>query len=107
MFFDLVFRIQNNYGYYHSLFNIRERNYRNDYAFAIADYILNGYTVRTNSIPGSMLTVDQTVESITAQDDRLIIKDKSRSYVIPKTNIHVMSKAYLQSDNFKNLVESL
>jgi hypothetical protein len=107
MFFELVARIQNNYGYYHSLFNIRERNYRNDYAFAIADYILNGYTVQTNSIPGSMLTVDQAIESITAQNNKLIIKDKNLGYVIPKTNVHIMSKAYLQSDNFKNLVESL
>lgn len=107
LFFNLVKRIQNNYGYYHSLFNLRERNYRNDYAFAIADYILNGYTIGTQSIPGNMLTVDQVIDSITIKDTQLIIKDKNRSYVIPRTNIHVMSKAYLQSDNFNQLVNSL
>jgi hypothetical protein len=107
LFFDLVKRIQNNYGYYHSLFNIRERNYRNDYAFAIADYILNGYTINTQSIPGSMLTVDQPVASMTIDNNRVIIKDDKKSYVVPCTDMHIMSKTYLQSDNFKALVNSL
>lgn len=107
LFFNLVKRIQNNYGYYHSLFNIRERNFRNDYAFAMADYILNGYTIGTQSIPGSMLTVDQLIDSVAVNGSKLIIKDKNRSYVVPRTNIHVMSKNYLQSDNFKQLVNSL
>jgi len=107
LFFNLVRRVQNNYGYYHSLFNIRERNYRNDYAFAIADYILNGYTVGTQSIPGNMLTVDQVINSISIHGPRLIIKDQNKSYVVPRTNVHIMSKAYLQSDNFKQLIDSL
>lgn len=107
MFFDLVARIQKNYGYYHSLFNIRERNYRNDYAFAIADIILNGYSISTATIPGSMLTVDQVIKSIDIKDNWLIIKDTDKSYVVPKTNMHIMSKAYLQSDNFKNLISTL
>lgn len=107
LFFNLVKRVQDNYGYYHSLFNIRERNYRNDYAFAIADYILNGYIVGTQSIPGNMLTVDQVIDSITVQGSKLVIKDKNRSYVIPRTNIHIMSKVYLQSDNFTKLITSL
>ena len=107
LLFDLVKRVQKNYGYYHSLFNIRERNYRNDYAFAIADYILNGYTINTQSIPGNMLTVDQVINSITVRGSRLVIKDNNKSYVIPRTNMHIMSKAYLQSDNFQNLIANL
>jgi len=105
LFFDLVKRIQNNYGYYHSLFNIRERNYRNDYAFAMADYILNGYCINTQSIPGSMLTIDQKIKAITVNGAKVIIKDEDKSYVVPKTNMHIMSKAYLQSDDFKNFVD--
>lgn len=107
LFFNLIKRIQNNYGYYHSLFNIRERNYRNDYAFAIADYILNGYTVGTQSIPGSMLTVDQVIDSISVCGAQMVIKDDKKSYVVPRTNMHIMSKSYLQSDNFKTLIDSL
>jgi hypothetical protein len=107
MFFNLVKRIEDNYEYYHSLFNLQERNYRNDYTFAIADYILNGYSLNEQSIPGNMLTVDQIIDSITLQGSKLIIKDKQKSYVLPKTNIHIMSKAYLQSENFKTLVNSV
>ena len=54
-----------------------------------------------------MLTVDQKIKSIIIDDTRLIIKDENKSYVVPKTNMHIMSKAYLQSDNFKNLVDMI
>jgi len=107
IFFNLVQRIQNNYGYYHSLFNIRERTYRNDYAFAIADYVLYGYCNSTISIPGNMLTVDQVIESMQVTDSHIVVKDKNKSYVLPRVNMHVMSKEYLQSQNFKTFVESL
>jgi alpha-N-acetylglucosamine transferase len=107
LFFDLVGRVQNNYGYYRLLFNMQERNYRNDYAFAIADILLNGYTTSTISIPGTMITVDQVINSIQIEDNRLVIKDSNRAYVVPRTNLHIMSKAYLQSDNFAQLVEQL
>ena len=107
LFFDLVGRVQNNYGYYRSLFNMQERNYRNDYAFAIADILLNGYSVATTTIPGTMITVDQVIDSIQITDNQLVIKDSDRAYVVPQTNLHIMSKAYLQSENFAQLVEQL
>lgn len=104
-FFDLVDRVQLNYSYYRELFNLEQRNYRNDCAFAIADIVLNGYTVGTDTIPGSMLTVDQLVDSIEIKDNNLIVRDHTRAYVIPWTNLHVMSKRYLQSDNFAEFVD--
>ena len=107
LFFDLVNRIQQNYSYYSALFNIQERNYRNDYAFAIADIILNGYSIPTISIPGSMLSVDQPITSIAVNDNQLVIRDADRAYIVPKTNLHIMSKAYLQSDNFKQFVNQI
>jgi hypothetical protein len=107
MYFNLIGRIQRNYAYYCALFNVDGRNYRNDYAFAIADTIINGYTVENKSIPGSILAIDQTVQSIDIKDNHIVVKDKIKSYVLPRTNLHVMSKAYLQSDNFKILVNQL
>jgi alpha-N-acetylglucosamine transferase len=107
LFFDLVGRVQNNYGYYRSLFNLQERNYRNDYAFAIADILLNGYSIETTSIPGTMVTVDQVIDSIQIKNNQLVIKDGNRAYVVPRTNLHIMSKAYLQSENFAQLVEQI
>lgn len=102
-FFNLVERIQNNYSYYRALFNIRERNYRNDYAFSIADIILNGFVVDNKSIPGSLLAIDQSIDSITPNGNSLIVRDKKQAYIVPKSNLHIMSKRYLQSDDFSRL----
>ena len=107
MYFDLIGRIQRNYAYYCALFNVDSRNYRNDYAFAIADTILNGYAIGNKSIPGSILAIDQTVQSIDIKNSHIVVKDKIKSYILPRTNLHVMSKAYLQSDNCKNFINKL
>lgn len=107
LFFSLVKKVQLNYGYYHSLFNIRERNYRNDYAFAIADIILNGYCVSKAGIPGNMLTIDQKIKSLTLDGNQIIVRDETRAYVLPKTNLHIMSKAYLQSSDFDKFLEQV
>jgi hypothetical protein len=103
-FFNLVQRIEANYHYYRELFNVESRSYRNDYAFAMADTILNGFSVPKVSIPGPMLNITQPIKSMTSQGNQIIIKDKHSAYVIPQMNMHVMSKAYLQSKNFKEFI---
>lgn len=107
VFFDLVKRIERNYNYYRELFKAESRIYRNDYAFAMADVILNGFRRNTNSIPGPMLNVTQTIDSITIKNNSLVIKDPTSAYVIPKMNMHVMSKQYLQSENFKEFIDNV
>ncbi len=107
MYFDLVARIQKNYSYYRALFNIRERNFRNDYAFAIADIILNGYEVSKKSIPGKIIAVDQPINSIDLLEEKIVIKDKNKSYVLPCVNLHVMSKSYLQSQNCRDFINKV
>jgi hypothetical protein len=107
MFFDLIGRIQRNYAYYCALFNVEQRNFRNDYAFAMADIIINGYSILNHSMPDNMLAVNQPITSIELTDNKFFIKDKEKSYVTPVMNLHIMSKAYLQSDNFKSLVSKL
>jgi hypothetical protein len=101
-FFKLVDRIQKNYFYYRLLFNISERIYRNDYAFAIADIILNGYTIETKTIPGSMLALNQSIQSLQLLEGKIFVKQQNKGYVLPVTNCHVMSKKYLQTKNFEN-----
>jgi hypothetical protein len=107
MYFDLIERIQKNYQYYRLLFNINERIYRNDYAFAIADIILNGYSIDTKSIPGSMLSIENPIQSLSINNNQIIVKDKKNSYVLPMTNLHVMSKSYLSSDNFESFYKQI
>jgi hypothetical protein len=52
-----------------------------------------------------MLTIDQPIDSIEIKDNTYIVRDKQRAYVVPQTNMHIMSKQYLQSDNFREFVD--
>ena len=107
MFFDLVGRIQRNYGYYRALYNLNAGNYRNDYAFAIANIILNGYAIcEEQSIPWPMFTLDQPVEKITKVGSLLQVKQES-PVVIPVCNMHLMDKEYLLSENFNQLLNNV
>lgn len=106
-YFNLIKRIQENYNYYRDLFNIEQRNYRNDYAFSIADIILNGYAIDTTGFPGVITHIDQPITSIQLDNDKFIVRDEDRAYIIPKTNIHVISKAYLQSKQFQELLDNV
>ena len=105
LFFDMVKRVQKNYEYYRNLFNIEQRNYRNDYAFAIAEIILNGYATDSAKIPGVMINVDQPITDLQLCTHSLIVRDERQAYVLPKTNLHVMAKAYLQTDKFREFVK--
>ena len=108
MFFNLVGRVQRNYQYYRALYNIRERNYRNDYAFAIANTILNGYSLNEHlSIPWPMFTIEKKIERIALDKNLIRIYHNDSAVVVPYNNIHVMDKTYLQSDNFKQIVEAV
>jgi len=104
-FFDLVGRIQRNYGYYKLLYNIQEGNYRNDYAFAIAHYILSGYSLALETfVPWPITTFAGPIEHID-YNQNVVVKDTAKSYVLPKQNLHILSKAFLNSNKLKQLVD--
>lgn len=108
MLFDLVGRIQRNYSYYLKLYHGKHSSFRNDYAFTIANNILNGYELGMDQgIPWPMLTLNEIVQSISLNDNLLIVREKNKAHVIPKQNIHVMDKEYLLSDDFARLLEEL
>lgn len=106
--FELVGRIQRNYSYYRQLYHITAPNFRNDYAFAIADNIINGYTINPqHAVPGTMLTVDNPVKNIELKNNKLIVRQDKSAHVLPKQNIHIMDKDYLLSDDFENFVNTV
>lgn len=106
--FDLVGRIQQNYNYYIKLFNIREHNFRNDYAFTIANLILNGYDINTEyNIPWTMLTLENEIESLELKNNFIVIREQEHAYMLPKQNIHILNKEYLLSDNFTQFVNNI
>lgn len=108
LFFDLIYRIQQNYSYYKALYAMRDTNYRNDHAFSIANIILNGYSLDEHlSIPWPMLTIKDAVSSINFKDDFLVVRTDRNATVVTHQNLHIMDKEYLQSDQFKQFVSEI
>lgn len=106
--FELVGRIQRNYQYYRLLYNIRERNFRNDYAFAIANSILNGYDLAVDqSIPWPMLSIYKPIRNIDIRGNNLVVRHEDKAHVIAQQDLHVMYKPYLNSAAYSNLVDTL
>lgn len=106
MMFDLVGRIQRNYNYYKHLYNTTITNYRNDYAFAIADYVINGYQFEpTTKLPRPLITAEEEITQLSVKNNQIHIAYKDKGFVISKQNLHAMGKKYLQSEDFKQFVE--
>jgi len=104
--FDLIGRVQRNYKYYKTLFNLNG-NYRNDFAFAIADIVVNGYTVDlTNYLPDTMLSIQKTIQSIEVKESKLISRHDNTAVVTPWQNIHIMDKNFLTTKQFERFVDS-
>lgn len=100
LLFKLVKRIQNNFPYYCKLYNIQHTNFRNDYAFTIADNIINGYKQdNSNYIPYPLISVGEPLLDFQIKNESFFIKTKSKAFVLPKQNIHILSKKYLE-ENF-------
>jgi hypothetical protein len=107
MLFDLVARIERNYSYYCRLYNTRDTSYRNDYAFAMADNILNGYCQDpTNYLPWSMVSVANPIDSLELRDQKLFLKVKDQAHVLPKQSLHILSKEFLLSDACEQLIKA-
>jgi len=54
-----------------------------------------------------MFTVSSPIERIVATDTQIHVHLADKALVLPHQNIHVMDKAYLQTDNFRELVNEL
>jgi hypothetical protein len=107
LMFGLVERIQSNYNYYRALYNIPDPAFRNDYAFAIADNIVEGYADSVKHIPWSLTTVDNTVSSIEVKGSKVYVKQHNTAHVLPMMDLHILDKVYLQSTQHKDFVTSI
>jgi len=107
LYFDLIGRIQRNYSHYKALYNCLG-TYRNDFAFAIANHILNGYdSDKKLGIPWRMITFDDIVESIEFKNNLLIVRESKRCIITPVQNLHIMDKQYLASEKFNNFTQEI
>lgn len=106
LLFELVGRIQRNYGYYTKLYNIPSGIYRNDFAFTIADNILNGYCQdHSNYLPWPITSISQPIQSLRLNGNKFYLKSSNKGYVLPKQDLHIMSKAWFQTSECRDVLE--
>ena len=107
LYFDLIKRIERNYAYYKTLFHARG-TFRNDYVFAIANLVLNGYSLdQHQGSPLPIYTVEKDIDSIDIKNKNMIIKHSNSAVVSPIQNVHIMDKKYLQTENFRNFIQGI
>lgn len=108
LFFDFVGKVQRNYDYYQKLYNIGGSSFRNDFAFAIANSVLQGYELATQqSQPWSMITVTDAVQCMQHVGNNVIVRCQGHSHVIAQQSLHVLDKQYLQSPDFVTFVDHI
>jgi hypothetical protein len=82
-------------------FGILQSNFRNDMAFAMAEKILHGYTLpEYTRMPWGITTVDAPVQQIDINQDWMVVRTEHGADVLPRQDLHVQSKAWLQSSGF-------
>jgi hypothetical protein len=86
--FSLIKHIQNNYQHYCTLYRIDFRNFRNDYAFAIAMNQLNV----NDFIPVKMAMLPIDTDVVKIDSDSVIFKYQNKKNSITKQDVHVLNK---------------
>jgi hypothetical protein len=84
--FKTVKYIQDNWFYFIDLYNMPPCNFRNDYAFTIANHIVNGFVPTDNFLPSPLMTLEhQSLETLST--DQAIIDG-----TVIQSDVHVMNK---------------
>lgn len=101
IFFDLLQHIQENWKHYDRIFQINTPYYRNDYSFAIAIHIMNGYQEGdfAKLMPGKLYFATDKSVCWEIKDTSILMlleKDKYKGQYTPMrikdANLHVMNK---------------
>jgi len=101
IFFNLLQHIQENWKHYDRMFQINTPYYRNDYSFAIAIHIMNGYQEGdfAKPMPGTLyFATDKSICWQIKNNDILMLLEKqgyTGEYTLMKiknANLHVMNK---------------
>ena len=93
--FDLIKHIQQYYDHYRNLYRIKFRNYRNDYAFAIALHQLNGMNAYKNFIPTPMAMLAHEVDVLDMSDTGIVFKYGKKIGAVNNQDVHVMDKEFV------------
>jgi ribulose bisphosphate carboxylase small subunit len=100
VFFKLVKHIRDNWNYYRLIYQIPNKNFRNDFAFSIAIHILNGNKKGSwpNSLPGHLyMSLDIDILDNVNNDKFVVLCDQAENgqYLavgLTEKSLHVMNK---------------
>ena len=95
MIFDMIKIVQQNYEHYKNLYRIKFKNYRNDYAFAIALHQLSGQVNHNDFIPSAMNMLPHEFDVLEVTDTSVVYKYKDKVNVVTDTDVHVLDKEFL------------
>jgi hypothetical protein len=95
LIFDMIKHVQQNYSHFRNLYRIKFKNYRNDYAFAIALHQLNGHLPSVQYIPTPMNMLPHEFDVLDVTDDSIIYQYNKKINIISNTDVHVMDKEFV------------
>lgn len=108
IFFNLVRHIQNNYGYFMSMFNAPVSIYRNDFVFSIASHLMSDCNLSIKSLPDDILLTSPPADKIMKVSKGkidLVSKVDEWHYPVQMTqSFHYMNKFDL-ADNAIAIIE--
>ena len=91
--FDMIKYVKSYYPYFLDLYRIRDRRFRNDYAFAIALEQANGL-IRYDTLPIHLPTLPPDCEVIKFDDNGLAWRCNDQINYIKEQDVHVLNKDF-------------
>ena len=89
--FDMIKYVKDYYLYFVDLYRIVARNFRNDYAFAIALQQINGF-MSYDKFPFALATLPPDCEIVKMTDDGIAWKLNDQINWIEKQDVHILNK---------------
>ena len=90
----MIKHVQNNYEHFRNLYRIKFKNYRNDYAFAIALHQLDGQIATPKFIPTPMNMLPHEFDVLETTETSVVYKYNKKVNVITDTDVHVLDKEF-------------
>lgn len=97
MIFDMIKYVQKNYEHFRNLYRIKFKNYRNDYAFAIALHQLQGHLSNKIFIPNAMCMLPTEFDVLESTESSVVYRYNNKVNVITDTDVHVLDKEFLNA----------
>lgn len=89
--FATIKYVKSNYRYFNDMYRITAKNFRNDYAFAIALQQLNGFQ-DYNVFPFALSTLTEDCDILRVEDNGIVWKCKDQINYIENQDVHILNK---------------